>query len=520
LDAKTALFSLLGLSNIYFYQTSSYFDLSSIEKPLLHIWSLNVEEQFYLIWPIVLYLSYNLLRNKAKHFYALIAILFIVSIGFNLIDPVGSFYLPFFRLYEFLVGAAIALFPSKKNDKEKSNKVLLFLSLFTTSIVFLTFNSSSMLPGPKTILFIIPTIFLITLGGIKSKINILNNHFLKYLGTRSYTIYLVHWPIIVLYLESKSRQNLSALETLTLALIIFIVSDFIYRSFEKPMRASEDRSKTFLIFVLTMSILVVSFSATSLALNRKPFSSAKNWVFTQSTIDAGKQLRFSTRIKICETKGWENCDEPQSTKFRVLILGDSHAIDALNAMYSAFPDLDYSMSQLGGCPPSNQMRELVPQTFPDLDQCIKLNQTRYDIDYLNDFDVIVINVLLGWYPLEELQKYLNFLYQSGLRKVIFFGDYFETKTEVPQIVNHFGFNESKLRSEILPKTDADSSLRTQADKLNFFFLSKREILCSKLGCTYWNSGIPYTWDTHHLSFQFAQRLLEKDEDELKKYLFN
>lgn len=520
LVAKTALFSLLGVSNIYFYQTSNYFDLSSIEKPLLHIWSLNVEEQFYLVWPILLCLTYKLLRNRAKQFYALVVILFITSIGFNLIDPVATFYLPFFRLYEFLIGAALALFPLKKGHKEKGNKVLLFLSLFATCFAFLVLNSSSLLPGPKTILFIIPAIFLITLGGIKSKVNILNVYFFKYIGKRSYTIYLVHWPIIVLYLENKSKQKLTTVETFSLALTIFIVADLIYRYFEKPMRESEDRSKTFLMFVLASSIAVVSFSATSQILNKKPFSNAKNLVFTQSAIEAGKQMRFNTRVKICETKGWENCDNPQSSKFRGLILGDSHAIDALNAMYSVFPEIDYSMSQLGGCPPTKRMRELVPQTFPDLEQCIKLNQTRYDLNYLNSFDVIVINVLFGWYPLAELQSYLAFLHQSGFQKVIVFGDFFETKTEVPEIINRFGFDESKLLAEIIPKIDSDSPLQTQADKLDYFFVSKRESFCPKSVCTYWNSGIPYTWDKHHLSFQFARRMLESYEKELKEYLFN
>jgi hypothetical protein len=433
---------------------------------------------------------------------------------------VASFYLPFFRFYEFLAGAAIALFPLKKSDKEKSNRVLLIMSLFALTFAFITFNSSTPLPGPKTLLFIIPTILLITLGGIKSKFNILDYQILKHIGKRSYTIYLVHWPIIVLHLESKSRQNLTAFETFVLALMIFIVADLIYRCYENPMRASGNRSKTFLILVVTMSILVVSISVAALALNKKPFSNAKNLVFTQSAIEAGKQLRFSSRIKICEAKGWENCDNPQSSKFRGLILGDSHAIDALNAMYSVFPQIDYSMSQLGGCPPTKRMRELVPQTFPDLDQCVKLNQTRYNIDYLKKFDVIVINVLFGWYPLEELQSYLAFLHQSGLRKVIVFGGYFETKTEVPQIINQFGFNQSKLLAEIIPKVDFDSLLKAHAAKFNFFFLSKREILCSKLGCTYWNSGIPYTWDNHHLSFQFAKTLVEQDESELKRYLFN
>lgn len=95
--AKTALFSILGISNIYFYKTANYFDLASIEKPLLHIWSLNVEEQFYFIWPLLLLATYRLVQKKSKYFYLLIGILFLLSVYFNLSYPVATFYLPFFR---------------------------------------------------------------------------------------------------------------------------------------------------------------------------------------------------------------------------------------------------------------------------------------------------------------------------------------------------------------------------------------------------------------------------------------
>jgi len=517
--AKTALMSLLGVSNVYFYKTSSYFDLSSIEKPLLHIWSLNVEEQFYFIWPFLLFLTYSFLRNRAMRFYVLIAVIFIVSMYFNLRHPAASFYLPFFRFYEFLIGAGIASFSLKQSAQGKNNKILLFSCLLVISLVFLTFNSSTLLPGPKTILLIVPAILLITLGGIESRWNILNVDLLKYIGKRSYTIYLIHWPIIVFYLESKSNRQLNSLEAIVIALSTFILADVIFRYYEYPLRASGNWSKTFLILVVTMSILLVSISASTLVLNRKPFSNGESLVFTQSDIDAGKQFRFSTRIKICEMKGWENCDKPQPSKFRALILGDSHAIDALNAMYSVFPEIDYSMSQLAGCPPTKRMNKFVPRTFPDLDECIKLNQTRFSTDYLQNFDVIVINILFGWYPLEELLNYLIFLHESGVKKVVVFGDYFETKTEVPLIINQFGFDESQVLAEIIPKIDFDSPLQAQTNKFDFFFVSKRKSLCPISECTFWVSGIPYTWDNHHLSYQFAQRLLDQNRNELNEYLF-
>jgi hypothetical protein len=269
--------------------------------------------------------------------------------------------------------------------------------------------------------------------------------------------------------------------------------------------------------MLTLSLLVIAICAPTLALNKKPLTNQRGLTYTQSDIDSGKQLRFSTRIKICETKGWENCDVPLSDEFNVLIMGDSHAVDALNAMYSVFPDFDYSLSELGGCPPTERMTELVPRTFPDLDKCVSINKTRFDIEFLKQFDAIVINVLFGWYPPEELNRYTMFLKKSGIKKVVVFGGYFETKSELPVLINQFGFNENKVLEDIISRSETDPVLQELTNDLGYLYISKKNSLCTLSDCSYWKSGIPFTWDSHHLSFQFANKVLDKYEEELVVY---
>jgi peptidoglycan/LPS O-acetylase OafA/YrhL len=518
--SKTAILSVFGISNLYFYKSANYFDLSSIEKPLLHIWSLNVEEQFYFIWPVILFATYRIFLNRSKYFFILLGVLFLISVYFNLNHPVATFYLPIFRFYEFLIGASIALFPWRKKSFRRHSSTFFVVSLVVLSVTFLTLDSTSLLPGPFSLLFIIPTVYLIIQGGIKSRLNLLDMGIFRYIGKRSYSIYLVHWPVIVFYSESNPMQELSAFEALFLTLIILVVSDILYRFYETPMRISQNNSKKFWISMFTLLLLVIAICVPTLILDKKPLSNQKGSIYTQSEIDAGKQLRFSTRIKICEIKGWENCDVPQNDKYNVLIMGDSHAVDALNTMYAVSPEFDYSMSQLGGCPPTNRMTELVSRTFPDLDKCIKLNESRFDVNYLKQFDAIVINVLFGWYPPSELNNYTAFLKNSGISKVIVFGGYFETKSELPLVINEFGFDRNEVLKEIVSGSDSDSRLEKPTKSLGYLYISKFKSLCTLSGCSYWKSGIPFSWDSHHLSFEFAEKLLTKEKNQIDLYLGN
>ena len=92
--------AVLFIANVFYYFEAGYFDTESIMKPLLHLWSLGVEEQFYLIWPLILFL---LIKNKRKVFLSIV-ILALISFFFNILyislDRDKVFYLPFFRFWE------------------------------------------------------------------------------------------------------------------------------------------------------------------------------------------------------------------------------------------------------------------------------------------------------------------------------------------------------------------------------------------------------------------------------------
>lgn len=516
--AKSALASILGVSNMYFYKSAGYFDASSTEKPLLHIWSLNLEEQFYVVWPILLLFLFRLL-SKYKFLLPLISVLlFVFSYVANQSHPIAVFYLPFFRFYEFLIGCAAAFYfknQSSRTEKFRYTPVALFVLL----IGFFLLDSTSILPSSKSMLFILPSIFLILSGGSSSILNPLKSRFFTYVGKRSYTLYLIHWPIIVFYSVRDPQQILTSREVFCIIVVIFIISHLVYKYFELPMRSSSHKNRVFSTIILTLVIAIFGSSTLAISAQGVPLGEREERIFLPDKIGEEKQLRFSTRTLICEEKHWDRCDVPLQNDFNVLVIGDSHSVDALNAMYDKFPEFDYSLSTLGGCPPTNVMAKLVPATFPDLKQCVELNMTRYDISYLRNFDLLVINNLLGWYTLDKLRDYLEFLKQNNVKKVVVFGPYLQTKKDLPLLVNDFGFDYSKFANQIIADPNVDRDLEKIVESLSFFYVSKYTSFCSGEVCQLWdeNNNL-FTWDTHHLSLDFGRRIIDDSYLQIKKYI--
>lgn len=515
--AVTAFASLAGVANLYFLKTADYFDLEAIEKPLLHIWSLNVEEQFYFVWPILMLIILSKVTFKRTFIISSVIILFLLSTFVNLVYPIAVFYLPIFRAYEFLIGSALA-FISVRNinfvGKNYTNNLLIGFLIAS----FFIFDAKSYLPGIGTLILGIATLGLISIGDVDSRYNILRWKLMTYVGKRSYTLYLIHWPLIVLYMEYMSISALTKFDSLFVVTSVFAISHLVYRFYELPLRLRLMDSKRMRLLLLGLTIFTFGIASTALLANKLPSNLNNEITFTESKIEEGKQLRFKTRVQICEEKGWEVCDDPVPGESNLLVIGDSHAVDALNALDIHFSEYNYSMSQLGGCPPTNRMRELVPRTFPDLEKCVLLNLQRYDLNYLSQFQVIAINVLYGWYSPKELANYLNFLHSAGIKKVIVFGEYLEMKKDLPLLINSGGFNESQLKNYVFDLKDSQESIKKLSNAYSYFYVDKFVNFKKMAPKKFFSGGIPYTWDTHHLSYEFSVSMISQDHAELEQYL--
>ncbi len=200
------------IQNFALWKESGYFDNASETKPLLHIWSLGIEEQFYFLWPLVLWGAGRLgdgRRRKASYLIAALSV-FIASFALNAdsieTDPTKTFYLPQYRFWEMAAGGVLSwvvlYMPSASTAPGSPRKKMIlnglsFLGIAVLFAVFIEFSGSTAFPGKNALLPVVATAFII-FAGPDSFINrkILSNKSLVWVGLISFPLYLWHWPLL------------------------------------------------------------------------------------------------------------------------------------------------------------------------------------------------------------------------------------------------------------------------------------------------------------------------------------
>lgn len=245
------------ISNFFLWNESGYFDTFAGSKPLLHLWSLGIEEQYYIFWPLILSIAW---RNKRS------LLLVIVSMGaasffFSLfeikVDPVATFYSPVTRVWELMLGSALAyVFTVGIGQRRTLGGVIpMFSSVIGTLLLltgFLLITDSKSFPGWWAILPTFGSLLLIA-GGPGSWVNqwLLSNRWMVLVGKISYPLYIWHWPLLsfaqILYAGSPPP-----VVKIFLLLTAFILAWITYRFVERPIRSGGGMSSA------TMPLVAIS----------------------------------------------------------------------------------------------------------------------------------------------------------------------------------------------------------------------------------------------------------------------
>jgi peptidoglycan/LPS O-acetylase OafA/YrhL len=256
---QTALHSLSGLgfvANINLYLESGYFDAEAETKALLHLWSLGIEEQFYLLWPFILGLLIRANNNLPRITLLLLGISFALSAVLTPGHPEASFFLIHTRAWELLAGAYLAV----SANRSKTTLTLFYapagLLLIVGSYVFL--HKTSIFPGWLAAFPVLGAFLIIHPANHNlPSSKLLANPVVVYIGKISFPLYLWHWPLLTFLrlLEPEAGSGATFL-ALTAATLLSILT---YHFVESPLRHGNTR-RTIVLAILTLIVGALSYN--------------------------------------------------------------------------------------------------------------------------------------------------------------------------------------------------------------------------------------------------------------------
>ncbi len=490
--SESVLFNTFFMSNILFWQESGYFRPDADLKPLLHTWSLSVEEQYYLIFPFIL-----LMLSKFNYKYITPVILTIIFLASLLMSEWASkyhlsanFYLLPSRFWELMAGALLAIF---LNKYKMPNSIVSVLASNIGLIMILTaifiFDEKTRSPGVITLLPIIGSVLLI--AGTSSQSDSLSKSILSlkpivFLGLISYSLYLIHQPVFA-YVKLITLYDPSFPLVMALLSATLLLASFSWAYIEKPFRNPANfNNKAFLSVILGVSILFILFG--TLGIYGKGLDSRfENNLNYKESLKLSKIIELESKTKHAAVKRGECLDGGAysnkqfiekwdcwgSSNNKIIFMGDSHAADKAAALVANGINVGWMTG--GNC---SIIPENMTQSCMDKFIYILNNIHKHNIEYIalaNRFEMDELNQHTLSIALEFWRKFD--------KKIIIF-------TNMPEYINfseilpraaRLGVDEEDINTK--PNFDVafkseEMLLQLKEDNPDIIIINTRELLCS------------------------------------------
>ena len=337
-------------SNLILWSEVGYFDLSAIEKPLLHLWSLGVEEQFYLVWPLLLWAASRFSLSLFKVVVIIGTITFALSLYQVFSAPDAAFYSPLSRCWQLSAGAALALWSQDRFHTESltSKSWYSFIGIALLIVAIFGFNEALIWPAPFAGIPVLGAMILLSASGDAVVKLVLSNRVFVFFGSISFALYLWHWPLLSLHqiVENSVHRDARFAILLVSILLAWLTTRFI----EKPLRF-KGRLRIRAAWVTSILVLV-GVSGSSIKFN-EGFSGRGDPVMETLLRDlSGGVTLPSNSTNWCDGLDVTFCSHQGKSPTAVL-LGDSHA----RALYIGLRDFlaekgdSLVITGIGGCAP-------------------------------------------------------------------------------------------------------------------------------------------------------------------------
>ena len=507
------------VSNIALWREAGYFDVSTATKPLLHLWSLGIEEQFYLFWPALLWIAWKARFSRI----ALIGLTVIVSFGLNVrgidTDSTATFYSPLTRLWELSCGSLLAwcvMYPprvfaiwSAKVGDDVWPALASAAGVALLAASYVGIRQSAAYPGALA-LFPVGGAVLLIAAGQRAWINraILSNRVMVWFGLISYPLYLWHWPLLAFARVVRGGEVSSELRLAAVGLAIGLAW-LTYRFIETPIRFGGYGNRKALALATTLATVGIVGFVTYRA-------DGFGWRFPaiiQQLAAYQYDYRPDYREGSCFLEPAQNsaafakCDDGSLAQRPTLLLwGDSHAAHlypGYKATYGAA--MNVIQRTAAACPPI-----LDPEVqLAEMAHCKEINDWIFAWIKENRPARVVLAARWTFYDAAKLDATVAQLRDLGIARIELIGPvpqwneglprqlYAAFRANVPHVVPE------RLSSGLDPVFVAtDIAMREKAKALGVTYISPRDLMCDENGCMarLGETGDALTaWDYAHLT---------------------
>jgi len=545
----TLIHAMASVSNFFFWSEAGYFDVASRTKPLLHTWSLGIEEQFYLIWPLLLVL----VVKKGKRYVAPIAIILLGAASFYLNIRLGDgqsqlltklqvhlptwfsleswlsqgesslFFLLPFRVFEFTIGAALVWVGSFQFKQRLLNEALFALGLGLVLYSVFTFSDTMIFPSFNGLVPCFGAALLIFSGQTKFLGAVVRNKPFVWIGGISYSLYLVHWPLIV-FVEYYQLSLIDGSQRYWMLGVAFILAYILHRSVEKPLRYAKvdstgqsGSSESFALGMFFVTLLLV------IPASNMWQGEGWLWRYTGSPMakiieNTGQEIgrrHQGYRDISCwpgddfkDNFGHKKCIDPTTPPERsVLLIGDSVSAYSYFGIRKALPDnIELYQATGSGCKP------YWPKTHVST---LRYQKGRENCAYIADFMFTKeIMSRYKWVILEAAWERDSFdppALEITIKKLLDFGvlpilvgptSILDTDLAVG-LQSDTNLRAARLHANELinkPKwAQLDTDMQKVANKLQVPYFSLRKSLCDDLFCKFVLDDVLLMMDRHHFT---------------------
>lgn len=520
---KSVIATVLSVSNIFFWFHSDYFDAPANTRPLLHTWSLGVEEQFYLLFPALLMLMW---KGSRARIIVLLSTAALLSLSASAIGafkfPSAAFYLLPTRLWELLVGSMLAFGFFLRTSSRAGRNFMGISGLILIIGSAILIDGETRFPGAVALLPCVGAALVISAGLNGSHVvgRLLSLRPVVFLGLVSYSLYLWHWPTIILYQNYYGLTWLDPASKIIVGSVSLLLAVLSWRYVERPFRTASQAAtgpRAIRGSALCASA-AIAISAPVVMADGIPARFDPEVIRIASFLDYKPESPTASTSCFLRTKGTQTtfdkgrCLSTDPTRKNVLVLGDSHSDHLIYGLKREWTEFHFLQASAPGCRPT------LEHEFSADSRCSGLMKSIYE-EYLarERPDLVLLSGRWRSSDMERLKDTLRWLRERRFAVVVS-GPTVEYGGAVPQLLalsvqdDNPGLPDAMVKRSI---AEVDDQLAALVRGQGAAYFSPFRVFCPiGFDCEQLaHNGVPYQFDYGHLTREGSLRVARQMIDQ-------